>query len=122
MHPVINDVETGKTRQYPDLQPQRLRAPWSAVLDAVHAVARRQERWRIEEFDPEGGTLKAVAVTRLARFRDDVWVRAERDGEDVVVNIRSKSRLGKGDFGVNAKRIRAFQAALDAQLKEGWKT
>ena len=119
MHPVINDVETGKTRQYPDLQPQRLRASRDVVVAAVDAVAQRQARWRVEAFDADAGTLKAVATTRLVRFRDDVWVRVEEDGEDVVVNMRSKSRLGRGDLGVNAKRIRAFQAALAAELNIG---
>ena len=35
-----------------------------------------------------------------------------REGEQVVVDVRSKSRIGKGDLGANARRIRAFQTEL----------
>jgi uncharacterized protein (DUF1499 family) len=39
-----------------------------------------------------------------------------RDGGSVVVKIRSASRVGKSDFGMNAKRIRTIQAALSERL------
>jgi uncharacterized protein (DUF1499 family) len=116
VHPVINDVETGACRHHPDLQPQRFSASKTAVVAAVEAVARRQKRWRRLKLDLSTSTLTAVAVTKLVRFRDDVTIRVEEDGDDVVVNMRSASRLGKGDFGANARRIRTFQAALAAQL------
>ena len=60
--------------------------------------------------------IRAVATTRLWRFKDDVTIRVDPEGEGSVVNIHSQSRIGKGDFGANARRIRQFQAELAARL------
>jgi uncharacterized protein (DUF1499 family) len=43
-----------------------------------------------------------------------VWIR--REGDATSVNLRSHSRIGKGDLGANARRIRDFQARLAARL------
>ena len=37
-------------------------------------------------------------------------------GGDVVVDVRSASRMGKGDLGANAARIQAYLGALRAEL------
>ena len=63
---------------------------------------------------PEDGTIEAVATTPLFGFQDDVVLRVRpglRDGSRV--DIRSKSRDGRGDIGANAARIRAFVARLE---------
>ena len=60
------------------------------------------------------GELEATSTSRLFRFVDDVVVRVRSDGAGSRVDVRSKSRDGKGDFGVNAERIRAFRARLNA--------
>ena len=33
------------------------------------------------------------------------------------VDVRSRSRVGRNDFGVNAKRMRALQAKLKAAME-----
>jgi uncharacterized protein (DUF1499 family) len=43
---------------------------------------------------------------------DDIRVRVRPSGEGSVVDVRSKSRVGRGDVGANAARIRAFEQAL----------
>jgi uncharacterized protein (DUF1499 family) len=45
-----------------------------------------------------------------------VTVTITREGDFTIVNVRSKSHLGKGDMGINARRIRAFQAELAKRL------
>jgi uncharacterized protein (DUF1499 family) len=47
-----------------------------------------------------------------------VTITATQADQDVVVNIRSRSRIGKSDLGENARRIRKFQAALAEQVKK----
>lgn len=42
-----------------------------------------------------------------------------RAGGGVVVDVRSASRLGKGDLGCNAARIGAYLAALRRELGLG---
>ena len=39
-------------------------------------------------------------------FRDDIVIRIRPDGSGSKVDIRSKSRVGRSDLGVNARRIR----------------
>lgn len=111
----INDVTTGATPEYPDLQPQRFAAPVPAVFNAAMDVA-RGEGWEITREDREAAVIEAVATTPLMRFKDDVTITVSRDGEQTKVVVRSHSRIGKGDLGTNAKRIRGFQQKLAARL------
>ena len=52
----------------------------------------------------------------MFRFKDDITVSAAREGDAVVVNIRSRSRIGLGDLGTNARRIVRFQADLAKRM------
>jgi uncharacterized protein (DUF1499 family) len=110
--PTINDVSTGATPEYPDLQPQRFSRPADQIFAAALATARDMDL-EITSQSPEKGEIRAVATTRIWRFKDDMTISVARDG---VVNIRSKSRVGKGDLGANARRIRDFQASLARRL------
>ena len=109
--PTINDVTTGATPQYPDLQPQLFTQSYQQVFDAAAAVA-REMGWEVTEEDRGKGVIQAVATTRLFRFKDDVTVLFGHEGDQTKVVVRSHSRIGKGDLGANARRIRAFQKAL----------
>jgi uncharacterized protein (DUF1499 family) len=113
--PTINDVRTGATPQYPDLQPQRFAQPYDRVFDAALTTARAQG-WDVTTNDRDRGHIEAVSTTRLFRFKDDVTIDVTRDGDSAVVNVRSHSRIGKGDFGTNARRIRRFQAEIAQRL------
>jgi uncharacterized protein (DUF1499 family) len=53
--------------------------------------------------------LHAEVRTRVFRFIDDLELLLAPDRELIV---RSAARLGKRDFGVNARRVRALRAAL----------
>lgn len=113
--PRINDVSTGQTPQYADIQPQRFNQSNEQVFNAALETA-RQMNWEIRESAPAAGTIEAVATTRLFHFKDDVTVTVTREGEQTIVHVRSRSRVGKGDLGTNARRIRAFQAELARRL------
>ncbi len=56
--------------------------------------------------------LHAEFTTSVLKFTDDVefWL----DPAAGVVQVRSASRIGRGDFGANRKRIEALRARLDA--------
>jgi len=114
----INDVTTGVTAEYPDLQPQTFQQSYEEVFDAAVAVGREQG-WEVTREDRATGIIQAVATTRLWHFKDDVTATITRTGERVKVSVRSHSRVGKGDLGANAQRIRLFQAALAKRLSGG---
>lgn len=114
--PTINIVETGNTPEYPDLLPRQYPISKGRVFGAaLHAVS-RMPRWTLVSSKPEQGEIRVEAMTRLFRFVDDVLVHCAEHNGVTVVNVRSASRVGRGDFGQNARNIRAFFDALDRQL------
>jgi uncharacterized protein (DUF1499 family) len=96
---------------YPDLAPLRVAQP-PAEAFAAAAGAARGLGWEIVREDAAAGVLEATDTTRVFRFVDDVVVRVRPDGDGSRVDLRSKSRDGKGDLGANAARIRAFRERL----------
>ena len=58
------------------------------------------------------GRIEATATVPWWGFKDDVVVRLTPEGNGTRVDVRSKSRVGKGDLGVNAQRIDAYLAKL----------
>ena len=58
--------------------------------------------------------MEAVATSFFFRFKDNIVVRARPAGEGTgsVVDMRSISRVGVSDIGVNARRVRDFLAEL----------
>lgn len=100
---------------WPDLAPLRTTADPRATLKAAEAEARARG-WEILGADEAAGMLEAVDRTRLFRFADDIVVRLREDAGGTRVDVRSRSRFGGGDLGVNAARIRAYLAGLRARL------
>jgi uncharacterized protein (DUF1499 family) len=102
---------------YPDLEPVRLAAGRDAVFAAAQSVA-RDLGWRIAEADPAEGRIEAVDRTFWFGFRDDVVIRVtgEEDGR-TRVDVRSASRVGRGDLGTNARRIRDFLTRLQERVQ-----
>jgi uncharacterized protein (DUF1499 family) len=100
---------------YPDLMPIRVRAEKDAVFSAAVRVA-MELGWDIVAQAPGEGRIEAVDTTRYFGFRDDVVIRMRRENGEVVVDVRSKSRVGLSDVGTNAARIRAFRERLLEQV------
>ncbi|MEO8432002.1 MAG: DUF1499 domain-containing protein [Acidobacteriota bacterium] len=57
---------------------------------------------------PAGDALHAVWTSPVFRFRDDVVVAFSAEGSGTRVRVRSSSRVGRYDFGQNARHIRAL--------------
>ena len=72
------------------------------------AAARQRPDWEIDSVNEPSRTFEGVATSRIFGFQDDFAVRVRPDGSGSVVDMRSKSRDGKGDLGANAARIRSF--------------
>ncbi len=61
----------------------------------------------------EAGYLYAIYTSSLMRYRDDVEFML-RDAENEIA-VRSASRVGHGDMGVNRSRIEAIRTTLSAR-------
>lgn len=98
---------------YPDLAPIALEAPpdraFAAALAAVEKLG-----FDVTLSDQARGVIEARATSKLFRFVDDVAIRVRPKDGGSIVDVRSKSRDGKGDLGANANRIRAIAAELAA--------
>ena len=92
---------------YPDLAPLRVDQSPDESYRAALAAA-RQLGWTIVFEDAAARVFEAQEVSSVFQFVDDISVRIAADGSASLVDIRSKSRDGRSDMGVNAARIRAF--------------
>jgi len=68
--------------------------------------------WTLVNADFNTGMVEAYDTTRIFGFTDDVVIRVRRQGSGSRIDIRSVSRVGMGDAGKNAARIREFIAAF----------
>lgn len=96
---------------YPDLRPLPLHAAADEVFKRVEATARWMPGWEITRDDAAAHTIEGIATSRLFRFKDDFVIEVRAQDDASIVQMRSKSRDGKGDIGANAARIRAFFAS-----------
>jgi uncharacterized protein (DUF1499 family) len=120
--PPINDISTAgdsapataeqQRRAYPDIQPLVIQMPAQEAFAKARAAA-QQMGWEIVSSDPAAGRIEAVASTFWFGFRDDVTVRVTPQGAASRIDVRSKSRVGRGDAGTNARRIRAYLKRLE---------
>ncbi len=101
---------------YGDLRSVRLPLSVAEATQRAEALA-RERGWDVARADPQAGVVEATATTLFFRFKDDVAVRVRPDPERTggsIVDMRSISRVGGSDVGVNAARIKAFLADLQA--------
>lgn len=96
-----------------DLHAAKIAAPPDEALKRAERVAAKMPSWKVTNVDPAKGTLEAVSESKVFGFQDDIVVRVRPGDGGSVVDVRSKSRDGQGDMGVNAARIRAYVAALE---------
>ena len=114
--PVLNRVETGRTPEYPDLEPLTVALSPARVFEAALTVARTLPHWTVVKADPASGLIEAEARMPLWRFVDDVTIRVVPREGGTTVSVRSASRVGRGDLGQNARNIRAFLGGLRRAL------
>ena len=71
----------------------------------------------VVDAEPIQGRIEATDTSLLFGFEDDLVVRLVQQADGTVrVDVRSKSRVGRSDFGINAHRIRAFIKSLQKHL------
>ncbi|MCB1624971.1 MAG: DUF1499 domain-containing protein [Pseudomonadales bacterium] len=107
----VLNVPDVQRKFYGDIQTLVLALPAADAFARAERVA-RDLGWKIQESAPVEGRLEATATTTFFGFKDDVVVRVRSAAAGSVIDIRSKSRVGLGDAGANAKRVRAFLSAM----------
>jgi len=80
------------------------RKAWAELKKLIH------EQSRMVITHETSDSLHAEATSLLFRFVDDINIVLDADAE--LIHIRSASRTGHSDFGVNLKRIEALRTKL----------
>ena len=86
----------------------------------MEIIGQRPSEEDLAESSISEAHVEATATTFWFGFKDDFVVRARSDGARTgrtVVDVRSVSRIGVGDLGANAQRIRKFLAELQARAE-----
>jgi len=98
-------------RGYPDIVPLTLEIPPDEAFRRAERTARSMG-WEILSAAPSDLRIEATATTLLFGFKDDIVIRIRPQARGSMVDMRSESRVGGSDFGVNAERIRTFMHKL----------
>jgi uncharacterized protein (DUF1499 family) len=102
---------------YPDIKPLTTALPPAEAFPRALSMAEHMPGWRLVVSDPAAGHIEARQSSFWFGFTDDIVIRVAADGTGSRIDMRSESRHGRGDFGVNAARVRAYLAALGPALR-----
>lgn len=122
-HPVTYypDVNAeAQKKAFPELQPLTTSLPADRVL-ALAAEVMEESGWRVLGTDTVAGTVEGMYRSVIFGFEDDVVARVTPYETGSRVDVRSASRVGGGDLGANAARIKSFIKALDAKISQEMK-
>ena len=105
---------------YPDVTPLQESVPVKVAYDIALALVTKR-KWHVVDARPPApgrpeAVIEAVARTLIMGFRDDVVIRITAAGGGARIDMRSASRYGLHDFGVNAARIRSLLDDIDDAL------
>lgn len=96
---------------YPDLVTVKLDVPPDAAFERAMAAVDALG-WDLVASVPDEGRIEATDTTFWFRFKDDIVIRIRPAPGGSAIDARSLSRVGGGDAGTNARRLRAFFAEL----------
>lgn len=102
---------------YPDIAPFDASLPPRDAFRCALQAAEAMPKWTILARDDSAGTIEATQKSFWFGFSDDIAIRVTANGRGSRIDIRSKSRQGRSDFGINAARIRAYFAVLKSHLR-----
>lgn len=102
-----SEVAKQQIKAYPDIAPIQSNKPASAAFTEALRVGKAMG-WEIVAQDRSQLRFEATARTLVYRFIDDVVVVVTTVESGSRIDIRSVSRIGRSDRGVNAARIREF--------------
>jgi uncharacterized protein (DUF1499 family) len=96
-------------RAYAEVAPFKYTGDGKAAMARLAAIVKAMPRTTIVKNEP--GYLYAQCRTRLLRFTDDLEFYLDEPAG--VIQVRSASRLGKGDIGVNRARVEALRRQFE---------
>jgi uncharacterized protein (DUF1499 family) len=101
---------------YADIQPLTFSGPPDPLMPRVTQLVHARG-WDVAYAD--AGRIEATDTVSPFRFKDDIVIvarfrRQTRAGSVTTIDIRSISRVGRSDLGMNARRVRALMRDIVA--------
>ncbi|MEN8168042.1 MAG: DUF1499 domain-containing protein [Pseudomonadota bacterium] len=95
-------AETRVDHERPELRPI-----WLGMDEkqALSEIASAMDRLHWQDVRQQDGVVRALVVTPLLGFKDDIEVWLEPTGEGTLLQARSVSRIGRGDLAANTRHI-----------------
>lgn len=97
-------------RAYASIAPLAMKGDSAATLARIASIIKAMDGAQIVKMEP--GYLYAQFTTRIMKYVDDTefWF----DPAAGAIQVRSSSRLGSGDLGVNRERIEFIRQKLES--------
>lgn len=113
-----NHAATAQDHWDPRLRGRTYAVPFEQVWQTALALANGGlRRWNVIDSDDTEGVINAESRTFVWRFVDDVRIRISLDEDaQTRVDVESRSRKGRSDFGKNARRVAHYLRALDRKV------
>jgi uncharacterized protein (DUF1499 family) len=93
---------------YATIEPIAIASDGSAQMAKIAAILQAMPRTVVVQND--NNYIYAQCTTQLLKFTDDVEFYLDKTAK--VIHVRSASRVGQKDFGVNRARVEQIRAAL----------
>ncbi len=93
-------------REYAGIAPFKFTGDGDAAMDRLASLLQKSERTIVTGRGQS--YIYAQTTTRWLKFTDDVEFLLDK--QNGVIHVRSSSRLGRKDFGVNRARMEALRA------------
>jgi uncharacterized protein (DUF1499 family) len=107
-----NCVSTKASNPKAQIRPIPYKGELAKIEEALKQVLKEMPRHKLEKSN--NGFFHIVSSTKLLKFKDDVHL--YYDQKDQHIHIRSASRLGYSDMGVNRKRVEKLKKLLKKYL------
>ncbi|PKH34468.1 DUF1499 domain-containing protein [Shewanella sp. ALD9] len=101
------EIAAQQRQAFPNIQPIASDLSVEAAYEKALTVAKTMG-WTIVAQDPKTLRFESTATTPFFNFADDVIIVVSTLEQGSRIDLRSVSRIGIGDAGVNAKRIQEF--------------
>ena len=105
------EIAAKQRAAYPDIIPLVLSIPRNQAFERTLRVAHSMG-WQIVNANQPEERIEATETTFWFGFKDDIVVRITSSDHRSRIDVRSASRVGKSDLGINARRIRKFLKKL----------
>lgn len=106
------EVAKAQKEFYGDIEPLYLDVSPGEAFDKALAAA-EQTPWEIVDASKEELRIEAYHKLPWFGFIDDVVIRVDTTDQGSKIDVRSVSRLGRGDLGVNAHRIKEYLNSIE---------